>query len=66
MLVLTRHIGESIIIDGGIMVTITAVDGGKVRLGIQAPKSVRIDRAEVHRRRLEEADHIPERELVLS
>jgi carbon storage regulator len=51
MLVLTRKIGEEIIIDGRIRVTITAVKGDKVRIGITAPPDVRVDRAEVHQRR---------------
>ncbi|HKI37224.1 MAG TPA: carbon storage regulator [Gemmataceae bacterium] len=53
MLVLTRRIGEEIIIDGRIRVTITAVNGGKVRIGIAAPPDVRVDREEVHERRRE-------------
>jgi carbon storage regulator len=53
MLVLTRKIGEEIIIDGRIRVTITAIDGSKVRIGIEAPADVRVDREEVHRRRQE-------------
>jgi carbon storage regulator len=56
MLVLTRNIGEQIVIDGNIVVTIVGLEGGKVRLGVQAPKSVRVDRAEVHQRRLAEHD----------
>jgi carbon storage regulator len=51
MLVLSRKVGESIIIDGGITVTIVAVDGNKVRVGISAPPEVRVDREEVHRAR---------------
>jgi carbon storage regulator len=50
MLVLTRKIGESIVIDGCITVTITDVSGNKVRLGISAPPEVPVDREEVHRR----------------
>jgi carbon storage regulator len=50
MLVLSRKIGESIIIDGGIRVTVTALKGDKVRIGIEAPADVRIDREEVHHR----------------
>ena len=53
MLALTRKIGESIIIDGCITVTVVAVNGNKVRLGISAPPSVTIDREEIHRRRQE-------------
>jgi len=51
MLVLTRRIGEEIVIQGDIRVTVVAVKGDKVRLGIEAPDSVRIDRQEVHERR---------------
>jgi carbon storage regulator len=51
MLVLTRRLNETIVIDGGIEVTVVAVDRNKVRLGIVAPASVRVDRAEVRERR---------------
>ena len=54
MLVLTRHIGQQLVIDGDIVVTVVAIEGNKVRLGIQAPKSVRVDRQEIHERRLAE------------
>lgn len=50
MLVLTRQVGQEIVIDGSIRVTITSVKGDKVRIGITAPPEVRIDREEVHRR----------------
>jgi carbon storage regulator len=53
MLALTRKIGESIIIDGCITVTIVAVNGNKVRIGISAPPEITIDRQEVHVRRQE-------------
>ena len=57
MLVLTRKVGESIIIDGNITVTITAVEGNKVRIGVSAPPQVRVDREEIHRARCEFSDH---------
>ena len=50
MLVLTRRIGEEIVIGGTIRVTVTSVKGDKVRIGVSAPPNVRIDREEVHRR----------------
>lgn len=56
MLVLSRKVGEQVVIDGGITVTITSIDGNKVRLGISAPPDVRIDRAEVHQRLREFAE----------
>jgi carbon storage regulator len=52
MLVLMRKVGETIVIDGDISVTVTAVLGDKVRLGVTASPSVRVDRSEVHERRL--------------
>jgi carbon storage regulator len=51
MLVLTRRMGEEIVIAGDIHITITMVQGEKVRLGITAPAWVRVDRQEVHDRR---------------
>jgi carbon storage regulator len=53
MLVLTRQIGQEIIIGDSIRVTITSIKGDKVRIGITAPPEVRVDREEV-RRRIEE------------
>ncbi len=51
MLVLTRRLGEEIVIDGDIRVTVVAIKGNQVRLGITAPKCVTVDRGEVHERR---------------
>jgi carbon storage regulator len=51
MLVLTRRVGEEIVIDGNIRVTVVAATGNKVRLGIIAPPSIPVDRKEVHERR---------------
>jgi carbon storage regulator len=56
MLVLTRRIGEDIIIDGCIRVSITAIKGEKVRIGITAPPEIRVDREEVHQRLQEFAE----------
>lgn len=47
MLVLTRQPGESILIGGGIVVKVIAIDGGRVRLGIDAPEDVKILREEL-------------------
>jgi carbon storage regulator len=47
MLVLTRKIGESIAIQTGIHLTVVAVEGQHVRLGIDAPESVAILRSEL-------------------
>ncbi|HEV3258258.1 MAG TPA: carbon storage regulator [Gemmataceae bacterium] len=51
MLVLTRRTGEEIVINGNIRVTINAIKGERVRLGIVAPDFVRVDRQEIHDQR---------------
>jgi carbon storage regulator len=51
MLVLTRRIGEEIVINGNIRVTVVKVKGDQVRIGIEAPANVPVDRQEVHERR---------------
>ena len=50
MLVLTRKDGQAIVIDGQIRVTILAVSGNRVRLGITAPPGVQVNREEIHKR----------------
>ncbi len=48
MLTLTREVGEKIVIGDDIVITVVSVsEHGRVRLGIEAPRQVRIDRAEV-------------------
>jgi carbon storage regulator len=56
MLVLTRKVGEQIVISGGICITIVAVRGDRVRLGISAPRETVVDRAEIHERRIGQWD----------
>lgn len=48
MLVLTRKAGQSIVIGDDIEVTVLSNDGAKVRLGIQAPQTVPVHRAEIY------------------
>ena len=50
MLVLSRKSSESIVIDGGVTVTVVAVKGKVVRLGIDAPKEVSVHRSELYER----------------
>jgi carbon storage regulator len=59
MLVLSRRIGEEIVIDGQVRVIVKEVRGGRVRLGVCAPSSMRVDRQEVHDRRAAEACSSP-------
>jgi carbon storage regulator len=50
MLVLSRTVGKSIIIDDNVEVTVLEVQGNSVRLGINAPKEVSIHREEIYQR----------------
>jgi len=47
MLVLSRKANEKIVIDGGIVLTVVKIEGGQVRLGIEAPSDVKILREEI-------------------
>jgi carbon storage regulator len=53
MLVLTRKVGEAIVIAGKVRVVVTEVRGDKVRLGVQAPRDITVDREEIHLRKKE-------------
>jgi carbon storage regulator len=64
MLVLNRRVGETIVIDGQIEVTVLSVQGNRVRLGITAPPAVAVDRQEIHARRAE-FDAVPARHEVV-
>lgn len=50
MLVLSRKVNEAIVIDGGIVVRVVEMQGGRVRLAIEAPRDIRVDREEVSER----------------
>lgn len=50
MLVLTRRIGESLMVGKEIKVTILNVKGNQVRLGIKAPKDIPVHREEIYRK----------------
>ena len=64
MLVLSRKIGEEIVIGGNIRITVVAIRGGQVRIGIVAPEAVKVDRQEIHDRKQEWADPTIRQPLV--
>ena len=50
MLILTRRIGESVVIGGDVTVTVLGVKGNQARLGVDAPRDVAVHREEIHER----------------
>lgn len=56
MLVLTRRPGEAIIIANNIKITVVTVGPGRVKLGIEAPDHIRVDRQEIHEKIEQSAD----------
>ena len=50
MLILTRRVGETVMIGNDVTVTILGVKGNQVRVGINAPKSVAVHREEIYER----------------
>ena len=50
MLILTRKVGESVLIGDDISITVLSVRGNQVKLGVEAPKEVSVHREEIYQR----------------
>jgi carbon storage regulator len=50
MLILTRRVGESVMIGDKVTVTVLGVKGNQVRLGVNAPRDVAVHREEIYER----------------
>jgi carbon storage regulator len=50
MLVLTRRVGETLMIGNDVTVTILGINGNQVRIGINAPKDLPVHREEIYER----------------
>ncbi len=56
MLILTRRVGEKLIIGENVTVTVLGVKGNQIRIGIDAPRDVAVNREEIYQRILKEQE----------
>ncbi len=61
MLILTRRVGETLMIGDDVTITILSVRGGQIRVGVNAPKNTAVHREEVYEKmRKENAATVPQ------
>jgi carbon storage regulator len=58
MLILTRRVGETLMVGDEVSVTVLGVKGNQVRLGVNAPKDVAVHREEIYERIKKEQDPV--------
>jgi carbon storage regulator len=59
MLILTRRVGETLVIGDDVTVTVLGIKGNQVRIGVNAPKDVSVHREEIYDRIKREKDDEP-------
>ena len=64
MLILTRRVGESLMVGEEITVTVLGVKGNQVRIGVNAPRDVSVHREEIFNRIQSEKDTSTDKETV--
>jgi len=57
MLILTRRVGETLMIGNDVTVTVLGVKGNQVRIGVNAPKDIAVHREEIFERIKREEDY---------
>lgn len=62
MLILTRRVGESILIGDDVTITVLGVKGNQVRIGIAAPKDMAVHREEIHEKIRQEKEKEKEKD----
>lgn len=66
MLILTRRVGEAVVIGEEVTVTVLGVKGNQVRIGVNAPKTVSVHRDEIFERIKNERASVDESTELLS
>jgi len=56
MLILTRRVGETLMVGDDVTITVLGVKGNQVRIGVNAPKDVAVHREEIYQRIQKEKD----------
>ncbi len=59
MLILTRRVGETLMVGDDVTITVLGVKGNQVRIGVNAPKDVAVHREEIYQRIKKEQDPEP-------
>ncbi|EPU4842603.1 carbon storage regulator CsrA [Pseudomonas aeruginosa] len=59
MLILTRRVGETLMVGDDVTVTVLGVKGNQARIGVNAPKEVAVHREEIYQRIQKEKDQEP-------
>ncbi|HFX0879104.1 TPA: carbon storage regulator CsrA [Pseudomonas aeruginosa] len=59
MLILTRRVGETLMVGDDVTVTVLGVKGNQVRIGVNVPKEVAVHREEIYQRIQKEKDQEP-------
>jgi len=66
MLILTRRVGETLVIGDDVTVTVLGIKGNQVRIGVKAPKNVTVHREEIFERiRQERAEEKADKPLTI-